>query len=199
VISGLSGCGKTTLCHILSGIIPNAIKGRISGDVSVMHIHPPSIDLPKASLVVGMVFQDADSQIVCTTVEDEVAFGLENLCMPPEDIKLRVDMLLKEFGLDGYRYANPSSLSGGQKKLLNIASVLAPAPSVLILDEPMSGLDEEGRVLVRDAICRQRDLGRTVILVEHDLKHAAFADRYLILRDGAAAVCDTLGDSNGEP
>ena len=191
VIAGLSGCGKTTLCRIICGIIPHAVKGNISGEISVMGVDPADVSLPQASLSAGMVFQDEDSQIVCTTVEDELAFGLENHCVPSDEIRSRVDELLTEFGLSELKLENPSKLSGGQKKLLNIASVLALSPPVLILDEPFSGLDEEGRILVREAIERQRNLGRAVMIVEHDLKQAAFADRWLLLHDGVIAINDT--------
>ena len=189
VIAGLSGSGKTTLCRILCGIIPHAVKGIMSGHVTVMGIDPRDAGLPQTALRAGMVFQDADSQIICTTVEDELAFGLENLCHPPEKIRLRVDELLSEFGFDGRRLTNPARLSGGQKKLLTIAAVLAPAPPVLILDEPMSGLDSEGRELVHAALEEQRRQGRTVIIVEHDLKLVTFADRWLLLQDGKSVVC----------
>ena len=189
VIAGLSGSGKTTLCRILSGVIPHAVKGTVEGQITVMDIDPRDAGLPQTALRAGMVFQDADSQIICTTVEDELAFGLENLCLPPDEIRLRVDELLAEFGFDELRHTNPARLSGGQKKLLTIAAVLAPAPPVLILDEPMSSLDSEGRELVRAALEEQRRQGRTVIIVEHNLELVTFADRWLLLQDGGVAAC----------
>jgi len=146
-----------------------------------MGLEPSSAGLPKTAMQAGMVFQDADSQIICTTVEDELAFGLENLCFPPEEIRARVDDLIVEFGFEGMSGTNPANLSGGQKKLLTIASVLAPRPPVLILDEPMSGLDDEGRALVRHTIEDQRRQGRAVIIIEHDLEHVEFADRWMEL------------------
>ena len=194
VIAGASGSGKTTLCHILSGVIPHAIKGNLGGQISIVDIDPRSAGLPQTALRAGMVFQDSDSQIICTTVEDELAFGLENLCKPPDEIRLRVDELLSEFGFEELRNTNPARLSGGQKKLLTIAAVLAPAPPVLILDEPMSGLDPDGRALVRTAMEKQREQGRTVIIVEHDLKLVDFADRWLLINDGAIAACGAPRD-----
>ena len=191
VIAGLSGCGKTTLCNILCGIIPHAIKGELNGYVSVMDIDPTRTGLPQIALRVGMVYQDADDQLICTTVEDELAFGPENLCMPPRDIRRVVDGTLLEFGLEALRLNNPNLLSGGEKKLLTIASVLTLSPPVLVLDEPMSGLDLDGRAMVLSAIMQQKRIGRTVIVVEHDLKSATYADRWLILHDGAVRVCDT--------
>ena len=194
VISGLSGSGKTTLCHILSGVIPHAIKGKLSGNVRIIDIDPRDASLPQAALRAGMVFQDADSQIICTTVEDELAFGLENLCQPPEKIRLRVDELLTEFGFEKSRLTNPARLSGGQKKLLTIAAALASSPPILILDEPMSGLDPDGCALVRSTIEKQRNQGRTVIIVEHDLRLVTFADRWLLLHDGVIAAYGTPPD-----
>ena len=190
VIAGASGSGKTTLCHILSGVIPHAIKGSLDGQISIIDIDPRDAGLPQTALRAGMVFQDADSQIICSTVEDELAFGLENLCRQPEEIRLRVNELLSEFGFEELCVTNPARLSGGQKKLLTIAAALAPAPPILILDEPMSGLDPDGRTLVRAAIENQREQGRTVIIVEHDLKLVAFADRWLLINDGTIAACD---------
>jgi len=198
VIAGQSGSGKTTLCQILCGIIPHAIKGNITGKIKLDGIDPTGASLPQTSLRAGMVFQDTDSQIISTTIEDELAFGLENICKQPDEIRRRVDELLAEFGFELLRYTNPASLSGGQKKLLAIAAVLAPAPPILILDEPMSGLDDEGRGLVLSVIEQQRKQGRAVVIVEHDLKTVTFADAWLLLHDGAIAVygapCDVLRD-----
>lgn len=184
VIAGPSGCGKTTLCRLLCGIIPHVVKGNISGQISVMGINPLVAGLVQTALQVGLVFQDADSQIICTAVEDELAFGLENLCWHPEEIRKRVDELIAEFGLGGLQTENPAHLSGGQKKLLTIAAVLALAPPILVLDEPFSGLDSDGRELVNTAIIEQRRQGRTVIIVDHDPKQVAFADRCLKIDKG---------------
>ena len=190
VVAGLSGSGKTTLCRILCGIIPHAVKGDVGGEITVAGMDPRAVGLPQAALKAGMVFQDPDSQLICAAVEDEIAFALENLCLPPGEIRLRVEELLAEFGLAGLRYENPARLSGGMKKLLAIASVLATAPPVLILDEPMSGLDSEGRALVRSAIQGQRSSGKAVIMVEHDLSLADFADKWLLMHEGSVAACD---------
>ena len=189
VIAGASGSGKTTLCRIICGVIPHAVKGSISGYVSVLDIEPPEAGLTQTSLRAGLVFQDADNQLICTTVEDELAFGLENICRPPGEIRSRVDDLMFEFGFGGLARANPAQLSDGQKKLLTVAAALAPDPPVLVLDEPMSGLDAEGRELVVAAIKRQKQQTRTIIIVEHDLDLLTFSDRWLLLDNGAAAVC----------
>jgi energy-coupling factor transport system ATP-binding protein len=191
VIAGLSGSGKTTLCQLLSGIIPHAIKGELEGEIWVSGINPSQTGLAQTAQQAGLVFQDADSQIICTTVEDELAFGLENLCWPPLKIRSRVEELLQQFDLTALREKNPALLSGGQKKLLTIAAVIAPAPPLLILDEPFSGLDAAGRALVRAAIEEQSSGGRAVIVVEHVIKLVTFADKWLLLHNGSIAVCDT--------
>ena len=188
IIAGTSGSGKTTLCRILSGIIPHAIKGNIKGRVTLADIDPQRLSLPQTALRAGMVFQDADSQIVCTTVEDELAFGLENLCIPPNEIKLRVEELLEQFGITALSDKNPAHLSDGQKKLITIASVLATNPSVLILDEPMSGLDADNRSIVLSAIDLQKKQGRTIIIVDHDFRTVMNANKWLILHEGTITV-----------
>ena len=194
VIAGLSGSGKTTLCRILSGVIPHVIKGSVDGHINVAGIDPGAAGVSQTALRAGFVFQDADDQIVCSTVEDELAFGLENLCLPPDEIRMRVDGLAAEFGFGSLLHTNTAHLSGGQKKLLTIAAVLAPSPPVLILDEPMSSLDIDGRGLVRTAIERQRELGRAVIIVEHDLELVTFADKWLVLEEGRVFIHDTPAD-----
>ena len=200
VIAGQSGCGKTTLCRILCGVIPNSIKGHISGEVMISdrntsdYISPAQAGLSQTALRAGMVFQDADSQIICTTVEDEIAFGLENFCTPADEIRRRVDELLAEFGFEVLRYANPAALSDGMKRLLTIAAVLATAPPILILDEPLSGLDDDARQLVLSVIKQQKRHNRTVVIVEHDLKTFAFADKWLLLRDGTVGLFGAPAD-----
>lgn len=185
VIAGLSGCGKTTLCHILNGIIPNSVKGKLGGSVEIFD--KPVGTLSETARRVGLVFQNSDEQIISTTVEDELAFGPENLCMEPDEIRGRVDGMAERLGLAGMMEKDPSLLSGGQKKLLCIGSVLILEPDILILDEPLGNLDEAGRRLVHDTILSLRAEGRTVIMVEHDLSLAEFADRWMLLKDGKIA------------
>jgi energy-coupling factor transport system ATP-binding protein len=189
VIAGLSGCGKTTLCHILCGIIPNSIGGTLTGTVSVAGCNGNSF--AETALHVGLVFQDSDAQLICATVEDELAFGLENLCVEPSEIRARVDKMLRRLGLYERRLLNPAALSGGQKKLVALGSVLILEPKILILDEPMSNLDEEGRSLVRSAIDELHAQGRTLVIVEHDLSLALFADKWMLLNNGEVAAIDT--------
>jgi energy-coupling factor transporter ATP-binding protein EcfA2 len=191
VLSGLSGSGKTTLCQILCGLIPGVIHGRLTGRVLLagecLDAFPPADRATR----IGLVFQDADSQIIGTRVEDELAFGLENICLPPAEIRRRVDGALTRFALQDLRGQNPSRLSGGQKRLLTLAGIMILDPEVLVLDEPAAGLDADGRTLVRQAIDGLRAEGRTIIWVEHDLRTVTWADRWLILAGGSVAALDT--------
>ena len=199
VVAGLSGSGKTTLCQILCGIIPNAVPGTISGRVMIGGDDITGASLALTATRAGLVFQDADSQIICTTVEDELAFGLENLCVETGEIRRRVDAMLRLFGLWEERLQNPSRLSGGQKRLVTIAGVLILEPQILILDEPMSALDTDGRSLVRQAIDDLHRQGATIIIVEHDLRSVTWADRWLVLQDGRIAALDTPRKLMAEP
>ena len=146
-VIGLSGCGKTTLCHCLCGIIPNVLKGDLSGEVTIDGKSVFSRKLCDLASTVGLVMQNPDNQLVCTTVEDEIAFAMENLAYPPAEIHRRVDEILEFMDLEQYRKHNPAKLSVGQKQLVAVAAVLSLNPQVLIFDEPMSHLDEKGRQL----------------------------------------------------
>lgn len=183
-ILGLSGCGKTTLCHCLAGIIPNCIEGSLTGEIYIDGLELRGKKLSKLASVIGLVMQNPDNQLVTTTVEDELAFGPENMNVPPEEIRIRVDEILELLKLKDLRYENPVRLSGGQKQMVAIASVLALNPDVLILDEPLSRLDAQGKELLISTLKMLRELGKTVIVVEHDYKQMNFADQWLIMERG---------------
>lgn len=186
VIAGLSGSGKSSLCYALAGLLPRVIPGRLAGRICL-------------SEKISMVFQDADSQIICSRVEDELAFGLENLGQPAGQIRQKVDAALQRFGLTDQRLLNPALLSGGQKRLLTLASVLILDPQILILDEPMCGLDETGCNLAGQAIAELRKRGQTLIIIEHDLRAVTWADRWLILSDGRIDRLDTPQNLLADP
>lgn len=184
VITGSSGCGKSTLCNALCGLMPSVIKAEVSGSIIYRTGDNDEINIAEASeaertSLVGMVFQNPDDQLICSTVEDEIAFGLENLCIPYEEMRHRVDEQLEYFNIKHFALRDPSKLSGGQKKIVTIASVLAMHPGVLILDEPMTGLDEPARVMVHEAILRLKDDGRTLIVVEHWTDNVDYADEFI--------------------
>lgn len=196
-IIGESGCGKSTLCHILCGMIPNVIGGEISGHAAV-----GGVDLRKAQLndmaeVTGFVMQDPDRQIVTSMVEDELAFGPENMCIPPGEIKQRVDRTLELLGIEELRYSDPNKLSGGQKQLVTIGSVLTLEPEILILDEPFSHLDAENRQGTMEVINKLRSQGRTIIIVEHDHRLIEDADRWILLENGRIKAQGTPEEIRG--
>ena len=190
VVTGSSGCGKTTLCHCLTGLAPKALHGTLTGTVSIFGDDIEPLAVPAVSTRVGMVFQDPDNQLVTTTVEDELAFGPENLAVEPGEIRRRVDRELERFGLEQFALRAPGELSGGEKRLVAIAAVLTLDPPVLILDEPFSHLDGRGRGRVREAVLELGASGRTLLIVEHDLALVDFARRYLVLEEGRL-VADT--------
>ena len=147
-VLGLSGCGKTTLCKTLCGIIPHCCPGKIDGTILIDGVNTAEIPLNKLACRIGFVMQDPDEQLITTTVEDELAFAPENLKLAPCEINRRVNYVLDALGLKALRTCDPSHLSGGQKQLTAIGSILTLEPDILVLDEPMSHLDETGKQLL---------------------------------------------------
>ncbi|MDD3880227.1 MAG: ABC transporter ATP-binding protein [Syntrophomonas sp.] len=181
VFTGLSGCGKSTLGYCLSGIIPHCWPGAMSGNVLINGKSTREFSLARLALEVGLVFQNPDNQLFSPTVEDEIAFGPENMCLPPVTIRERVDYVIDLLEINVLREANPYLLSGGEKHLVALAAVLALDPPVLVLDEVMSQLDYGGKKKVADALKKLRYEGKTIIAVEHDLEALAFADRIITM------------------
>ena len=183
-ILGLSGSGKTTLCKALCGIIPHCYPGPFSGTILVNGIDTAETPLNRLSREIGFVMQNPDEQLVTATLEDEFAFALENLAIPPAEIRKKVDEMIMLLGFDGMKLSDPNRLSGGQKQLAALGSVLILDPEILVLDEPMSHLDEEGKELLRDTLISLRSREKTVIMVGHDPKNMRFADMWLLLSEG---------------
>ena len=183
VVAGANGSGKTTLLLHLKGLLkPTAGAVFISG-ISVAD-HPL-----EARLKVGLVFQDADSQIVGETVYDDVAFGPENLRLGPQQVRLRVTTALETVGLVGLAQRRPHLLSGGQKRRLTIAGVLAMAPHTILFDEPFTHLDYNGIQQVLAQLVRLQAGGHTLVVATHDLeKVVAHADRLVVLAEGQVAL-----------
>ena len=190
-VIGLSGCGKTTLCHCLCGIIPNVLEGHMDGSILIKNENIRGKSLSELAPTIGLVMQNPDDQLVCTTVEDEVAFAMENMAFTPKEIKARVDEILKFMNLELYRYKNPNQLSGGQKQLVSVAAVLALDPEIIIFDEPMSHLDDFGRELISNIIKHLKEMGKTIIVVEHNFRLLDFADNWLLLDKGKIKALDT--------
>lgn len=180
-ILGHNGSGKSTFAKHL-----NAILLPTSGKVYVDGMDTTDEDkLLDIRRTIGMVFQNPDNQIVASVVEEDVAFAPENLGVPSEEIRRRVDEALEAVGMTEYARHAPHLLSGGQKQRVAIAGVLAMRPRCIVLDEPTAMLDPVGRREVLDTVCRlQRELGMTVVLITHHMDEAARAQRLVVMDNG---------------
>ena len=187
-ILGINGCGKSTLAkHFNSILLPSGGKVYVNGiDTS---------DLTRIMAVrrcVGMVFQNPDNQIVANVVEEDVAFGPENLGVAAPEIRRRVDRALKQVGMYEYREHAPHLLSGGQKQRVAIAGIIALEPKCIVLDEPTAMLDPRGRADVMQTVEKlNREKGITVVLITHHMDEAAQAQRVIVLDKGKVAADGT--------
>lgn len=183
-VVGLSGSGKSTFCYCLSGVIPHIYPGNLSGHVYIAGETVGELKIQEISTRVGIVFQNPETQLFFSVVEDELAFGPENLCIPREKIGERIENTLELLGIRDLRSANISNLSGGQKQLVALASVLTLQPDILIFDEVMSQIDKPGKKRIKNVILDLKEKGKTIIIVEHDLNNVDIADEVLLLRRG---------------
>jgi len=191
IVTGPSGCGKTTLCRCFNGLIPYFYSGKLDGEISVAGLKVSEHQIYEMAKYVGLVFQNPENQLFALSVEKDVAFGLENLGMPREEIRKRVDWTLQMTGIDELRERAPHELSGGQQQRVAIASVLAMQPDVMVLDEPTSFLDPLGAQKIFEVIgSLNKKLGITVILVEHRLDLASKYVNHVIVMDGGKIVLD---------
>ena len=184
-IIGQNGSGKSTLAKNMNGLlIPTQGKMYVDGmDTSLEE------NLWPVRQRVGMVFQNPDNQIVATVVEEDVAFALENLGVPPEEIRRRVDEAMRMTGIYKHRLKGPHKLSGGQKQRVAIAGVIAMRPDCLVLDESTAMLDPRGREKVMSTIGHlNRDFGITVVAITHYMEEAAQADRVLVMSEGRVVM-----------
>ncbi len=180
-IIGTNGSGKSTLArHLNALLLPTEgeliVEGMRTSDAGRVW------DIRQK---VGMVFQNPDNQLVAAVVEEDVAFGPENLGVPPEEIRERVDLALEKVGMTSYRKQAPSMLSGGQKQRVAIAGVLAMKPDCIVLDEPTAMLDPKGRKEVMDTIHElNKKEGITIVLITHFMEEAVTADHILVIDKG---------------
>ncbi len=181
VILGHNGSGKSTLAKMLNGL-----NKPTSGDVLVDGINTKDeateIEVKRK---VGMVFQNPDNQIIASIVEEDVAFGPENLGLEPSEIRRRVDNALKAVDMYDFRESTPHRLSGGQKQRIAIAGIMAMEPECLVLDEPTAMLDPKGRAEIISTLHRlNSDKGITIVLITHYMEEAENADRVIVMNDG---------------
>jgi biotin transport system ATP-binding protein len=179
IVAGANGSGKTVLLRHLNGLI-RPTKGKV-----LLEGEPISKNITAARKQIGLIFQDSDSQIVGQTVAEDVAFGPENLRLPPEEVDRRVKTYLEVVGLSKLAQQSPHVLSGGEKRKLAVAGVLAMQPKIIMFDEPFTGLDYPGVVQVLRQLVSLHQSGHTIILVTHELeKVLAHADRLIIIYQG---------------
>ena len=205
LLTGPAGSGKTTLCSCINGLVPHYHEGSLTGQVLVRGYDTKRARIGGLSSLVGLVFQDPESQLVTASVADEVAFGPENLGVPREEITRRVAEALQATRLAGYDERDPFSLSGGEQQATVIAAIYAMHPEIYVMDEPLANLDPAGRAQVlRLVIEVARRRGKTLFLVEHSLEETLpFVERLIVLdggrlvRDGSVEQVLAAGDIPG--
>lgn len=184
-VLGHNGCGKSTVAKLINSILVPT-KGKITVDGLDTS---EDANITEIRRRVGMVFQNPDNQIVATIVEDDVAFGPENLGIEPDEIRRRVDDSLKAVGMYEYRLHEPHKLSGGQKQRVAIAGVIAMNTKCIVMDEPTAMLDPKGRQEVMDTVLKlNRERGITVILITHYMDEAVKADRVVVMDKGGIVL-----------
>lgn len=180
-ILGHNGSGKSTLAKLTNGIL-FPTSGEVIVDGVVTKDDDSIFDVRQN---VGMVFQNPDNQIVSSIVEEDVAFGVENLGIPSDECRKRVDEALKTVGMYDYRLKSPSKLSGGQKQRVAVAGIIAMKPKCIVLDEPTAMLDPKGRQEVMDTVLKlNREEGITIVLITHYMDEAVLADRVVVMDNG---------------
>jgi energy-coupling factor transporter ATPase len=184
LITGPSGCGKTTLCRTFNGLIPQFYQGELKGEIIVAGLDAAKHPTYEMAKQVGLVFQNPENQLFALSVEKDVAFGLENLGFPREEMRKRVDWALNLTGIYDLRERSPHEMSGGQQQRVAIAAVLAMQPQIIVLDEPTSFLDPLSAERIFEVIHElNKKLGFTVILVEHRLDLTAKYANHIIIMD----------------
>ena len=187
-VMGASGAGKSTLAKCLNRIVPEFEDGDFRGTIRIADEPLGNLRVCDVAPKVGMVFQDFESQLFSTNVAHEVAFAMEQVGMDRAEMDRRIIPALEAVGLRGFEHRDPMSLSGGEKQRLAIASVLALRPSVIVLDEPTTDLDPEGRAEVFELIAKLRAQGLSLIVIEHESEELRAANRIMVLREGEIAT-----------
>lgn len=189
-ITGPAGAGKSTLACCFNGIIPHFQAGQSKGDVRIQGVSTRDIPMMKLACRVGSVFQDPDAQLIALTVEDEVAYGLENMNVPREVMLPRIEKALNTVGIANLREREIRTLSGGQKQKVAIAAVLAMEAEILVLDEPTSELDPLGTEAIFGILTELNRQGITVVIIEQKIDMLAKHLQRLIVLDRGKMVAD---------
>jgi len=190
LVTGPSGSGKTSLARLITGLIPNSYPGEISGEAKVFGESIVGSKVHTVAQKAGLVLQNPENQLFALTVEDDVAFGPENLALPMDEIVKRVDWSLAMTGLEDQRHRPPFELSGGYQQRAAIAGVLAMKPKLLVLDEPTSSLDSlAARNFVKFLTRLCSEIGATVLVIEQRLElFYTVSDRLVVIEDGSSVV-----------
>jgi energy-coupling factor transporter ATP-binding protein EcfA2 len=200
MVMGHSGAGKSTLCCAINGLVPRFLRGDYTGRVVAEGLETAQNSVPDMARVVGIVLQDFEAQIFSTNVELEMAFGLENQCLPRSAMEERIIAYLRVVGLEGLLRRDTATLSGGQKQRLAIGSVLAMETPILVMDEPTTDIDPEGRRHILSLIRRLRTGDRTLVVTDLDAEAAVQADQVWLLKEGRllakGAPAEILTDSD---
>ncbi|MEG2017455.1 MAG: energy-coupling factor transporter ATPase [Clostridium sp.] len=194
LISGESGCGKSSLLMCLARVILETIEGTIQGEIIFQGENIENKDVHYISGQIAYMFQDADSQLCTFTVEDEIAFALENLNMNPEDMEEKIDELLDLVGIRELKYRQLNQLSGGEQQKVALASILALDPQLILMDEPTANLDPVATLEIVQLVKKLRDdMGKTIIIIEHKVKEfSSIIDNIILFKsNGAELIEDT--------
>lgn len=186
VIMGPTGAGKSTFANTLNGLIPTFVYGNCEGEISIFDKNPREHTVGEMAKDIGLVFQDFEAQLFSTTVELEMAFGMENFSVPREEMKKKIGEVLKTVKLEEFLHRSPASLSGGQKQRLAIGSVLATEPRILCMDEPTTDLDPIGKMEVFQIAqeLRKTNQDLTLLIIEHETEEALHSERMILMEEG---------------
>lgn len=180
-VTGPSGSGKSTLLYLLSGVIPKIIEGHREGQILLNGQDLNTLSLPRISTSLSLLLQEPDNQLFFPLVEQELAFGPENLCLPRDEIEKRVTDTLQILQIEDLRYCETWNLSYGQKKLVALASLLTMSAGIIMLDEPSAGLSDDYLILLQELINRLRDTGKAFLIADHNPVLLTKADQVIEL------------------
>ena len=201
-IVGANGSGKTTLCNAIRGFVPKFYKGEISGEVLVNGRDVKEDPDGKNALEIGFVFQNPFTQIsgIASTVYEELAYGLENMGVEPEEIRQRIERIMELTKIQEFRDRDPYQLSGGQQQRVALAAILVMDQDVLVIDEPTSQLDPQSTDDVFEIIKLMKSMGKTIVLVEHKMEQIAeYADQIIVLDGGQVVMEGTPKEVFSDP